>query len=100
MWQAQGDGRRENPRRGVLVQRVLQVREAQALRESIRQGLIGAHVDRAEFEWAVAQVYELERAEEARCPLPPEMLVDALQDRVHEDTGPVRAGRSVKALGE
>jgi hypothetical protein len=38
--------------------------ESQALRESIRQGLIAAHIDRAEFEWAVARVYELERAEE------------------------------------
>jgi hypothetical protein len=36
-----------------------------ALRESIRQGLIGAHVDRAEFEWAVAEVYRLEHEEEA-----------------------------------
>lgn len=39
--------------------------ESAALRESIRQGLIGAHVNREEFDWAVARVYELERAEEA-----------------------------------
>lgn len=44
-------------------------KEANALREAIRQGFIGAHVDRAEFEWAVARVYELEHAEEeeAKC---------------------------------
>jgi hypothetical protein len=36
-----------------------------ALRASIRQGLIGAHVDRAEWEWAVAEVYRLEHEEEA-----------------------------------
>jgi hypothetical protein len=35
-----------------------------ALRESIRQGLIGAHVDRAEWEWAVAEVYRLEHEKE------------------------------------
>jgi hypothetical protein len=35
--------------------------ESAALRESIRQGLIGAHIDRPEFDWAVARVYELER---------------------------------------
>jgi hypothetical protein len=35
-------------------------------------------------------------AKAARLPRPPEELVDALQDRVHEDTGPVRAGRSVR----
>ena len=40
-------------------------KESESLRASIRQGLIGAHVDRAEFEWAVARVYELEHAEEA-----------------------------------
>ena len=39
--------------------------ESTALRESIRQGLIGAHIDRPEFESAVARVYELERAEES-----------------------------------
>jgi hypothetical protein len=38
--------------------------ESSALRESIRQGLIAAHVDRAEFDWAVARVYELEREED------------------------------------
>lgn len=38
--------------------------ESAALRDSIRQGLIGAHVDRPEFEWAVARVYELERKAE------------------------------------
>jgi hypothetical protein len=31
-----------------------------------------------------------------RIPLPPEVLADAHQDVVHQDTGPVRAGRSVK----
>lgn len=43
--------------------------ESAALRESIRQGLIGAHINREEFDWAVARVYELERAEEekAKC---------------------------------
>jgi hypothetical protein len=40
-------------------------KESEALRASIRQGLVGAHVDRAEFEWAVTRVYELERREEA-----------------------------------
>lgn len=40
--------------------------ESSALRESIRQGLIAAHVDRDEFDWAVARVYELERAEMQR----------------------------------
>jgi len=35
-------------------------------------------------------------AKAARMPRPPEELVDALQDRVHEDAGPVRAGRSVR----
>jgi hypothetical protein len=39
--------------------------ESTALRESIRQGLIGAHIDRPEFEWAVARVYELEREKES-----------------------------------
>ena len=39
--------------------------ESSALRESIRQGLIAAHVDRAEFDWAVARVYELERKQES-----------------------------------
>jgi hypothetical protein len=39
--------------------------ESQALRESIRQGLIGAHVNRPEFDHAVARVYELERPQEA-----------------------------------
>ena len=38
--------------------------ESAALRDSIRQGLIAAHVDRAEFDWAVARVYELERKED------------------------------------
>lgn len=44
-------------------------KESAALREAIRQGFIGVHVDRAEFEWAVARVYELEHAEEeqAKC---------------------------------
>jgi hypothetical protein len=43
--------------------------ESTALRESIRQGLIAAHIDRGEWEWAVARVYELERAQEekAKC---------------------------------
>lgn len=35
-------------------------------------------------------------AKAARLPRPPEELVDALQDRVYEDAGPVRAGRSVR----
>ena len=35
-------------------------------------------------------------ARAARLPRPPEDMVDALQDRVHEDAGPVRAGRSVR----
>lgn len=74
-------------------------KESEAIRASIRQGLIGAHVDRAEFEWAVARVYELEHAEETRRPLPPEILADALQDVVHKDNGPVRAGYSVKTTG-
>ena len=38
--------------------------ESAALRQSIRDGLIGAHVARPEFEWAVARVYEVERREE------------------------------------
>lgn len=49
--------------------------ESAALRESIRQGLIAAHVDRAEFEWAVARVYELERNAErdiTPCPRTPQ----------------------------
>lgn len=36
-------------------------------------------------------------AKEASAPLPPEVLANALQDVVHVDDGPVRAGRSVKA---
>ncbi len=32
----------------------------------------------------------------ARAPLPPEALVDALQDRIHRDRGPVRAAKSVR----
>lgn len=39
--------------------------ESAALRESIRQGFIAAHVDQEEFEKAVARVYELERQAEA-----------------------------------
>jgi hypothetical protein len=35
--------------------------ESQALRQSIRDDLIGAHIDREEFEAAVARVYGLER---------------------------------------
>ena len=35
-------------------------------------------------------------AKEARVPRPPEELVDATQDRVHEDAGPVRAGRGMR----
>jgi hypothetical protein len=35
-------------------------------------------------------------AKAARLPRPPEELVDASQDRVHEDAGPVRAGRGVR----
>jgi hypothetical protein len=74
--------------------------ESAALRESIRQGLIGAHINREEFEWAVARVYELERAQDARRPLAPEILADALQDPVHGDTGSVRTPRSVKLVKE
>lgn len=48
--------------------------ESSALRESIRQGLVAAHVDRAEFDWAVARVYELEREEERETVMPPRML--------------------------
>lgn len=40
-------------------------KESQALRESIRQGLIAAHIDREEFDWAVARIYELERIKES-----------------------------------
>lgn len=36
-------------------------------------------------------------SEPAGNPLPPEILADALQDKIHEDTGAVRAGRSVKS---
>jgi hypothetical protein len=32
----------------------------------------------------------------ARLPRPPEELVDALQERIHEEVGPVRAGRGVR----
>ncbi|MGE0334720.1 MAG: XRE family transcriptional regulator [Gammaproteobacteria bacterium] len=32
----------------------------------------------------------------ARAPLPPEALVDTLQDRIHRDRGPVRAAKSVR----
>jgi hypothetical protein len=49
--------------------------ESAALRESIRQGLIAAHIDRGEWEWAVARVYELERNAErdiTPCPRAPQ----------------------------
>ncbi len=36
------------------------------------------------------------KAREARKPLPPEQLVDALQDRVHRDPGQGRAARTVR----
>lgn len=39
-------------------------------------------------------------AKETSAPLPPEVLANALQDVVHVDDGPVRAGRSVKATDE
>jgi DNA-binding transcriptional regulator YiaG len=35
-------------------------------------------------------------AKAARLPRPPEELVDASQERAHEDSGPVRAGRAVR----
>lgn len=38
-------------------------------------------------------------AKAARLPRPPEELVDASQERAHEDTGPVRAGRAVRMKG-
>lgn len=38
--------------------------EAAALRAAIRLGLIGSHVDRPEFDAAVARVYEVERSKE------------------------------------
>ena len=39
----------------------------------------------------------LPTAKAARLPRPPEELVDAFQERAHEDTGPARAGRAVRA---
>ena len=35
-------------------------------------------------------------AKAARLPCPPEELVDACQERMHEETGPARAGKGVK----
>lgn len=40
--------------------------ESAALRESIRQGLISAEIDRAEWECVVARIYELEREKESK----------------------------------
>lgn len=41
-------------------------RESAALRESIRQGHISPDLDREEWEYAVARIYELERGAEAQ----------------------------------
>lgn len=39
-----------------------------------------------------------QEAREARKPLPPEQLIDALQDRVHRDPGLGRAARTVRTM--
>lgn len=41
---------------------------------------------------------EAREAREARKPLPPEQLIDALQDRVHRDPGRGRAARTVRTM--
>lgn len=48
-----------------LLTRRLVSHETEKLREDIRQGRISPEVNRQQWEWAVARIYEVERAEEA-----------------------------------